>query len=345
MFLFDLLSIMKRFFYLFIIFITFFVCWNNLYTHATGDTAQNIWNITARFCSWDDNIPSLTLMADGGKTYEICINFFNSTTSDASIDYSFVDWVITNDEYQNKACTISDMANFGQFVQQENASIIVPARWYVQQKAYLKFPTWIDWVVNWCLVYSLSEEKADWNNSRNSENWGQAMLGVQLRKASFIDVIVWWDIYRDLTLGWKIKAKFSRKDKVLSLFFPLSNKWNVNERSTVSGNISNRFGYNSILNQDEKIIISDSDFSIHVPVDNIPRYRLFYHVKWNIISNSDLNVDPSLLEESLRTPIIIPFNFTVFIFPWLLLFILIGLICLIRLIRYLSKHLTFTFHK
>ena len=312
--------------------------------HADNESQQNIWNITARFCSGDNNLPSLTLMADGGIEYEICINFFNSMTSDAQIDYSFVDWVITADEYQNKACTISDMTNFGQFVRQEENSVTVPAKWYIQQKAYVKFPAWVAWVVNGCLVYSLSEEKAEWNESTDSEE-GQAMLSVQLRKASFIDAIVGWDIYRDLSLKWKIKTKFDRKDKVLNIFFPLNNKWNVNENVSVDWEISNRFGYNNSISQDNKIIISDSDFSIRVSVDNIPRYRLFYHIEWNLTSNSDLNIDSSLLNESLRTPIVIPFSFTIFIFSWILFFILIGIILVIRVCRYLSKHLTFTFHK
>lgn len=298
----------------------------------------NVWNIYAKFCSGEELLPSLSLVADSDTEYEICINFINSNNSEVSLDYSFIDGTVTNDEYQNKACTTNDMSNFWQFVRQDNTSVVIPAHGSVEQKAYITFPSWVSWISNGCLVYSLS--KGDTSNNEVESDW--SMFEIQLRKASFIDVLVWGEINRNLTLSKKLFRSFNRKTDVLTLSAPIINNWNINESAYVEWTVKNILGYkNSFTMNDPKIVRSNSELVINADAENIPWYRMFYHLEWNIISEGSLEFDTSLLSEDVAQQNVLPFSFTIFIFPRALLFIILWIIVLTRLIRYLSKHLTF----
>ena len=57
------------------------------------------------------------------------------------IKYEFVDGVLTNDSFQNKACTNDTKTNFGQFVTQKDSLVTIPANGSIEQKATVRFPT------------------------------------------------------------------------------------------------------------------------------------------------------------------------------------------------------------
>lgn len=294
---------------------------------------QNIWNITVRFCSGDEHLQSLNLVADNGIDYEICMNFINSMDSEVKLKYSFVDGTITNDEFANKACTIDEVTNFWQFVTQTEHEIVIPARDIVHQTASVKFPIGMSGVVNGCLVYSIVKNEPD----TNTEN---SMFNVEVRKASFITALVWWDVYRTIEQNNKISRKFSRKDKMLNIMVPISNKGNIDEQTSFSWSIKNILNYNHDFNVSRKIL-ANTDHILLIEIDDIPRYRMFYKLNWTISSEWAIDFDPSLLGDTSGAPIIIPADLCIFIFPRSIVFILIGCTLLWFIIRYLSKHLRF----
>ena len=304
---------------------------------AANSKDANIWNISVRFCNEENLQTSLNLIADSWIEYDICIDFINPTNNDIDINYSFIDWTFTDDEFQNKACTMSDTTNFGQFVTPENTSVTVPAHNYIQQNATIKFPIWMSWLVNWCLVYSLVDEDS---GTTEWQEW-TSMFKIQLRKASFIDVIVGWDVKRDFSLPWKLTRSIDRKADILTLSASVLNKWNINEKSHIEWTVKNLFWFNTELISPDKIVLANSEFFVKATAENIPWYRMFYHLEWNIISQWDINFDAELLWAEASSPITIPFSMTIFIFPRLLFFIILWIIILVRTIRYLSKHLTF----
>lgn len=305
---------------------------------AQNNNDANIWNISVRFCNWEELTPSLNLVADSWIEYDICIDFINPTNSDININYSFIDGTLTNDEYQNKACTIDQLTNFGQFVTSENTYVIVPAHDYIEQKASIKFPIWMSGLVNWCLVYSLVDDSEE---DIEQEQW-TSMFKIQLRKASFIDVIVGWDVKRELVSSWKISRSFDRKNSTLSISAPVFNKWNINEKAHIEWTVKNILWFNTDLTSPDKIVLANSEFFVTASAENIPWYRMFYHIEWNIISEWDINFDAELLWWDIASnSITVPFSITAFIFPRELFILILWIILLIRLIRYLSKHLTF----
>lgn len=71
-----------------------------------------IGSISVKFCNDEALTKELNIQATTDKDYEICMQFSNSMNRDITIQYGFVDGVLTNDIFQNKACTTDIMTNF-----------------------------------------------------------------------------------------------------------------------------------------------------------------------------------------------------------------------------------------
>lgn len=296
----------------------------------------NIWSISVKYCNNDELKSSLSIVTESEVDNEICINFYNDGPVPAQIKYWFVDGILTADEMQNKACTDSDMENFWQFVTQNETIVEVPAYGSVQQIASVKFPRWMVGAVNGCLVYTISEEKNV--QDQNLNEWEIAAgFDIVVRKASFVDAFVQWDISRNLILD-KIENLFA--NKVLDIALLLKNWWDISEAVDFEWTLSNKFWYSYEITW-SKIVESQSDYKFGIQVDNLPWYRWMYTLKWNLVSKWSVSFNPSLLSDDLSDPIVIPVETTILVFPRAVLWIIFGVLVLLWIIVYLSKHLTF----
>ncbi len=300
--------------------------------------ANNIWDISVEFCNWENNTKSLSMVLDSGKEWEICMEFSNYSDNDVNINYWFVDGVVTADKYKSKACKNEwDKQNFGQYVKQDITSINIPSKTKVKQKSYIKFPAGFTGMVNWCLTYFVSADTT-------TTNVESAMFDVLVRKASFIDVLVWWKLSRNLKLSSEndaIKSFYDKQKKALVLEVVLDNAGTVNEWAVMDVEVSNIFGYNSLVSGEVIKVLSDDKSVLRMEVKNIPWYRWPFDISLNILSTPNFDFDSASIPNEMKEEINIKAKTSVFIFPWIPLYIFVWIIVLIILIRLLSKHLKF----
>ena len=302
---------------------------------ATFAFAQDLWWVSVRFCNNDEETKNLNLILESGVEWEICIDFFNESSEDVTIKYGFVDGVVTADEYKNKACENEwTVEKFGQYVSQVTDTISIPALTSVRQKATITFPAWLSWIVNWCLTYYV------WGaNVENSDS----MFNVLVRKAQFIDVSVDWNFKRNLQLANTnpLKYVYDKATKSYNIELSLLNKWNISEFVTVAWTISNKFWFNVDVVSDEQRILPDDVETIVFNVCRLPWYKMRYNVDLSVISNPQFDFSLDFVPDELEGPMEIALSLSVFVFPWILVYMFIGLVVLVILIRWLSKHLKF----
>lgn len=300
--------------------------------------SADIWEVSVDFCNSENNTKSLSMVLDSWKEWEICMEFSNYSDEDVSISYGFVDWSITADSYKSKACKNEwDKELFGQYVSQDVSKITIPSMQKVRQKAYIKFPWWFTGMVNGCLTYFVS-------NKKEQMNVDSAMFDVLVRKASFIDVLVGWQLNRSLKLAdvqTPITYQYNKSNNSLVLSLMFENDGNVNENVLVDWNISSVLGYNLSFSGQKLKVLSDDNAVLKIEIKDIPWYKLFFDVSFDIVSNPYFDFDSNSLPDSIKEPITIKAKTSVFIFPWIFVYVLWGLIVLLVLIKFLKKHLKF----
>lgn len=169
---------------------------------AFAQQSQALQDIDVNFCDhYGDK--SIVYPIYLGKPYDICLNIYNGSTSEATINLDFVDGMLTNDQRKNKACGLSDdKDSFGMYVTGYNSVITLSGNTSKKIHAILLYPTQMQSLLTWshidgCLVYSVSHP------SLSGQHIG---FGVVVRKAKFIDVYI------------KTRSKFILRPCVLLLF-------------------------------------------------------------------------------------------------------------------------------
>ena len=314
------------------------LCLSSLFSFAVAQDSE-IGNISVKFCNNEIQEKTLNLIADTETDYDICMDFSNSTNHPITIKYGFVDGVLTNDSLQNRACTNDTMTNFGQYVTQTERYVQIPARGTVKQTASVNFPAGMAGTVNGCLVYSIFTENSLSNNIEQSDE-SATTFDIVVRKASFINALVGGEIERNIVQD-QIRVYF---DGFINgnehIEIPFTNKGNIDEKVSFSGTFSNIFGYSHDLTG-FKLVNNGASQTIEMIVDDLPWYKCFFKIKGTLTSENNVTFNTDLLPDNAKQTNEMPVEISVFIFPRLLLIIVIAAILLAWGIRYLSKHLTF----
>jgi len=144
--------------------------------------ADDLAYVSLDYCDTPENV--LQYQLDPGIETGICYTLSNGTNHEVTIKLSFVDGTFTNDQRQNKAClSETDRDNFWRYVHDYNQFITLKAGESIKQDAKLMYPKDMDWLYYGCIVYSVVEKK--------EESWVGTSFSILMRKAKFIDVIVW----------------------------------------------------------------------------------------------------------------------------------------------------------
>lgn len=295
---------------------------------------SRIGSISVKFCNDEKLTKELNLQADTEKDYEICIKFSNSMNTPVKIKYEFVDGVLTNDSFQNKACTNDTKTNFGQFVTQKDSLVTIPANGSIEQKATVRFPTWMAGVSNGCLVYSIDNEKLE------TQTNGNATFDVLVRKGYFINAFVGGEISRNLTLQDTIQWDYQYKKNLLTIKVPMINNGNIDEEISFDGELTNILSYQKHFSE-EKTIYPHKELVLEISTDDIPWYQAFYTLKGTLTHKGKVSFDSSLAQGDTHEEKVIPVEIQIFIFPRVLILVILGAIILGRTILYLAKHLKF----
>ena len=153
----------------------------------SDQTTSNLWDVVIRFCNenaqWEPwEMKSLFLEAESWEENDICIYINNNWPTDVDVLLNFVDWTVTADESQNKACQPEwTLSNFGQFVEYKSDTITVPAWQTVETHWSVTFPDWYAGLSYGCVTMQFAPDEEESQNS---------MFNVLSRRGYFIDFLV-----------------------------------------------------------------------------------------------------------------------------------------------------------
>lgn len=162
--------------------------------------ATNLGDILIRFCNGVDEVTDiealprvLQLETEAWKQEEICVAIWNGGETPVTVTINFVDWTITNDADQKRACGSEwSKSKFGQFVTAPETAFDLDPNNIVTTRAQVSFPDWFAWSLLGCLTAQLEvQEENTW--------WDDSMFKIQTRRASFIEVSVAWEINVNLS--------------------------------------------------------------------------------------------------------------------------------------------------
>lgn len=153
----------------------------NLDASEFTEKSKNIQDVEINFC---DEYGSKSISYDVflWKKQDICLNIFNGSEQDVVVNLWFVDGMLTNDQWKNRACgNNDDIDSFWQYITWYQSSISLKKDDTKTQYVDLRLPenlvsTWSS--IEWCLVYSLSSNKVDGS--------GSVGFDIVVRKAKFI---------------------------------------------------------------------------------------------------------------------------------------------------------------
>ncbi|MFA5747893.1 MAG: hypothetical protein WC872_02145 [Candidatus Absconditabacterales bacterium] len=300
-------------------------------------------DVTLMFCNDNQITKDLSFMTDGGKNTPLCMQFQNKSEEDLAVTVGFVDGVLTNDSYKSKACkNEGEGTMFGKYVNLEQKTFIVKAKSTETKNANVKFPGGFSGVVHGCITYYIAD--APVGNLNVGKN---AMFNILVRKAKFVDALVGANFNRGISLkdfpskgistNPKINLSFEKSDLILKL--NVVNSGSIDEKVSISGTISNIFGYKKDFNFDSTPLYADSIIQLIKNIGGMPYYKGLFTLKLNLISLVNLDFNTANFPEQIKNPITISESVKIFIFPWIIVGAIIGLVILILLLVYLFKHI------
>ncbi len=150
---------------------------------AFAQQSEHIQKVEVDFCGFT-GVKAVNYDYKLWSTYELCYAVQNRSDQDVAVDIWFVDGMLTNDQWQNKACWTPDKVdNFGKYVTWYKTQLLL--RKWESKTAHAKIYFPKDAVTSWfvmhgCLVYSLSSNEDETNIPLG--------VGILVRKAKFIDL-------------------------------------------------------------------------------------------------------------------------------------------------------------
>lgn len=242
---------------------------NSIYASSIGDVAL-------RFCNDPETLEkTISLTTSGQEEKEICMTLINWSSEDSNISISFVDWTVTNDSDQKKACKNDwENQNFWQYMSIESNIINVPAKWQTTFTGILKLPEEAAWEIHGCVTYFIANE----TNQKE-------MFTIMVRRANFIDVFAKWVVTiwlsfvdveaqtESLSNNPKIVSFFNKEENNLYIQAILNNKGTAEQWITIKWEIKNPFGYKKTFFEEKRTLFAKQNSMINNVISDLPRYK------------------------------------------------------------------------
>ena len=310
----------KKIYLLLLVLFTLFIWYS-----ATYAQELQLWNIDLTFCNSWEITNELDLISKAGQEVPICINFVNTAKEDIIINIDFLDSIITQDDFTNRACNAADRPkeHFGNFMLDYDKTVIIKWNSTIQKTYKIQLPIWYKWLSHGCIAYNVI-------NTNKQEN--QSMLNIIVRKIKFIDIFVWETAIKSQIKIWSIKT--IKNWNITNFEIWLKNIWNTKQKAIISWTISNIFGFKRTLKLDLNVVDIEPNKEIQIKTDNkdliIPAYKGFFTVDFDVSNKPVFNFNISTWNDTPKE-VILGSNFkiskTIFIsnpyFFWILIIFLI----------------------
>lgn len=306
---------------------------------------SNLGDLLIRFCN-DPEIAQewwakdLQMTAVPGTGADICIYLVNWWPTEVEVELWFVDWTITNDAEQKKACQPeSTISQFWQYVVPAQTKFTIGPKTTMETHATVTFPQ-----DTAGMVYGCATLKIAWNPEANGA------VQVVSRRANFIDVSVKWVLRSSLQVvnqpmpvGWVVHNKDPRfyiisnpTTKELFGKVVLKNDGNVAQYVSLQPTTKRRGKTTSYETISKKILPQqESDFLI--PLVDKPRWNGQLEISASITSNpvleewteADNEINMDAKQELVATKALF--------MPWVILFTILWLLLLWLILTGTSK--------
>jgi len=288
-------------------------------------SAYSIWDVSVSFCNskiWTES-RALNFVAKAWEPYEFCVEFSNNSKEKVPLSLGFVDWQLTNSESKNKACSHQGRL-FGPYVDFMEEVFDIPSFSKIQKTGFLNFPIWYSGEVNWCLVYTISNDK------KNIEQWW-SFFDVIVRKANFMDWYVVWEFNRNLIfMSWNISYYIDKQNNDLVISLPFVSSWIIPEFIQFTWIIKNSLGYERTVSKAQLI---SWYYNLLINFDDVPFYKWWYDFSFEAISVLDTRLDLSYLSDLNKKPFQFSLEKKIILVPWKLIAILIWFVLVLILFK------------
>ncbi len=293
-----------------------------LFGAVYADTS--IWDVSVLFCTQTGSmVKDASFTLPSGKPYELCLYFLNNSSEKLKVDFSFVDWILTSDVLQKKACDAKPWL-VTPFVHFPFSWLTVPWNTKIKLTGYVEFPVWFSGNIQWCLVYNLAKK-----TSSNS------MFDIIVRRANFFDGVVFWEINR-----WERfeneKKSYTMYSTWLSISLPFVNTWNIDVMVEISGSLYNTLGYERPFYK-QQLLSYWSSLLLSYSFEDIPFYKLAYVFSWKILFKPLLDTSLFSLSELHAESSGEDIYYKIFLVPYTILWWIWGTILFLFVLRILFR--------
>lgn len=307
---------------------------------ASNCNWQNITDIDAVFCNSWSLTENLNFSTYSAKSNEICIQFTNTSDKDIWIKIWFPDWTLTNDSFKNRACKWEwNIQDFWKYVTQKNKTLIIPAHTTIIEKDSIKFPAWFDWIARGCLTYFLNQTNADLNQ-----------INVVVRQTSYIDILVWANFNRGISLQFFNKTNYwstnkiinieSNFDSTMSLALNFVNSWDIDESFSWSWKIYDNLWFSKDFEIPQTKLLANSTKKLLVNIGKLPFYWWFFKIQLNWSIDPEISFNKDYLDLNLKSAIKIQEETTIKIIPRNIIILVIVISITASLVRHFKKQKT-----
>gem|GEM_PF-1574273 len=98
--------------------------------------------IEVKFCNYQQTNKELDIVSKAGKKLPLCVEFTNKSKQSITINADFLDSVITDDSFKDRACNAADRpkTRFGNFMLPYESKLVLPAGKTVQKQYAIRYP-------------------------------------------------------------------------------------------------------------------------------------------------------------------------------------------------------------
>ena len=327
-------------------YILLIVCMLSLFALPTSfisaQEETNLGDILVRFCNDPDAASkwwtkTLYFEAETVQDHDICMYVSNTWPDPVTVELNFVDWTVTNDSEQKKACQPENVnSKFGRFVSIEEKTIELEANSTKEVYAQVNFPAWYAGMSYGCVTSQIVGQSETWE-------W---MFRILSRRANFIDVLVKWQILLGLNLVNQSDFQFPSLSQLPELVvyedpvthtlkwrIDVTNPWNVAQDVMVTPVVQPWFSEQYDLPLTKKKVLPWQSASFEFDIDEtIPFWKWSINTSVLIQHQPSFDFDSDDITPEMREMKEISLDSSFFLIPWNIIAALWWLLIVLRIV-------------
>ena len=235
--------------------------------------------VEVKFCNYQQTNKELDLISKAGNKLPICVEFTNKAITPIIINVDFLDSVITDDGFKDRACNAADRPkkNFGNFMLPYKWEVTLPPQQTIQKEFIIQHPIGFSWLSHGCLAYNIV-----WADINNKE-----MFTIRIRSIKYIDIFVAnSDAVQMIYMSKTPSMKKVWDEYIITLW--VNNKGNVDEKVHIISKLSNILGYQKTFTFDVSIP-ANTWIIINTPSFVLPAYGWLFWLSNTISYTPEFN--------------------------------------------------------